>query len=494
MKSINLYAYNMANKSINSELFKNYTQVELGIEQKEKETNDIVCFIDKLLEYDIELSLLDHFYIGYCIPQISKEFDLLRICENYIVNIELKNKNTGDKIKNQLIQNQYYLNSTGKEYHCFTYVVSEEKLYKIINDNLVECDFSNLLDILRRQVNFNKINLNEMFDPIQYLISPFNTTDKFLSNNYFLTDQQQNFKKEIINLISNTKQYLFLGITGGPGTGKTLLTYDLVKYYKNTTNNIVILHCGIINKGQKTLKRNDFNIKNMSEYEKVIDQNRIIIVDEAQRMKGEQFKTLINKIKEQNKICIFSYDQNQTLSNAEIQNNIKKKISSIITKDFILSSKIRTNPETSSFIKNIFNLSKKNTNYSYSNIDTFHFNTLSNAIEFIKYQQKEKSFTFINYTGTMHYENPKLIQSLEKFKNYNAHEVIGQEFDNVLVVIDDTFGYSNEKELYSNGWTNVKYNANKMLFQAISRVRKKLCIVVINNSAVFEQLIKIKQG
>lgn len=53
--------------------------------------------------------------------------------------------------------------------------------------------------------------------------------------------------------------------------------------------------------------------------------------------------------------------------------------------------------------------------------------------------------------------------------NISAHKSIGQEYDNVLVVIDQHFYYNNNKLAYK---INTYYNPIETLFQAMSRVRK----------------------
>ncbi|MGQ5176191.1 hypothetical protein ACSQ7W_07520 [Bacillus halotolerans] len=88
-----------------------------------------------------ETSLVDNYFWGFTIEQISKEFDLLRIGKDSIVNIELKSKNTGDKMRSQLVKNRYYLKFLDKEIHSFTFVVDENKLFLLSESNeMVEVD------------------------------------------------------------------------------------------------------------------------------------------------------------------------------------------------------------------------------------------------------------------------------------------------------------------------------------------------------------------
>lgn len=54
----------------------------------------------------------------------------------------------------------------------------------------------------------------------------------------------------------------------------------------------------------------------------------------------------------------------------------------------------------------------------------------------------------------------------------NSHRVIGQEFDNVAVVIDEYFSYGASGKLVYTSQTY--YDSVKVLFQNITRTRKKV--------------------
>ena len=63
----------------------------------------------KVCGFDNE-ELYSGFIFGYTIPQLNKEFDLLKITESKCINIELKSKEISeDKIKKQLLLNKHYL-------------------------------------------------------------------------------------------------------------------------------------------------------------------------------------------------------------------------------------------------------------------------------------------------------------------------------------------------------------------------------------------------
>ena len=86
------------------------------------EIEDLKSLAGVLHELTEEINIFDGFYVGYKIPQIGKEFDLLRFGEESVINVELKKKSSEEKIKKQLIRNKYYLSYIGKKIYNFSYV------------------------------------------------------------------------------------------------------------------------------------------------------------------------------------------------------------------------------------------------------------------------------------------------------------------------------------------------------------------------------------
>ena len=80
----------------------------------------------------------DGYFVSYSIKQIGKEFDLLRISSDYIINIELKSRPVStEAIKKQLIQNRYYLSMLGKTIYSYTYISSENRLVRLSNTDKI---------------------------------------------------------------------------------------------------------------------------------------------------------------------------------------------------------------------------------------------------------------------------------------------------------------------------------------------------------------------
>lgn len=490
MKSINLLSLINVSNDVESSMFELYKN-NLGITIKEKELTTLNCLINEMKKYSKEINILNDFYFGYTIGQISKEFDLLRFGQNNIINIELKSENVGEKIKRQLIQNKYYLSFLGKEIFNFTYVAgNEDLLYLNENEELIKVKFSFLIDKLNEQ-NFIEIeDIDKLFNPTNYLVSPFNSTKAFLNGEYFLTGNQNDIKNKIINLNNDTNP-CFISIQGAAGTGKTLLTYDIAKKYMNDSKKVVIFHCGALNDGHYMLRQKSWEIKCIKDFTYCdLTKYDLIIVDEVQRIRKPQLDSFLDKVKNTTSKCIFSYDPKQCLGSWEIKNNIPEYIKEQVSPHYYkLTEKIRTNKEIASFINNLFNKHKKNDNQVYSNVSIQYFSAVRNAVKYIKLLN-DQGWKVIDYTPSKYKGYPYDDYSINT--NDNAHTVIGQEYDNVVVVIDKYYDYNDRGELFTKGWRkDPYYHPTKMLFQIITRARKKLTVIIIDNEIVFNHCIKI---
>ncbi|TOM29572.1 hypothetical protein CGH80_23230 [Vibrio parahaemolyticus] len=347
--------------------------------------------------------------------------------------------------------------------------------------------FNLLTQLLTNQNLLALDNPDSLFNPSDYLVSPFNSTDKFINNQYFLTNQQEDIKDQVISKIGNGSR-AFISINGGPGTGKTLLTYDIITHAKNTHNTLIV-HCGQLNQGHMKLIQKGWNIipiKSLTSYNlSAVD---LVVVDEAQRIYARQLEQLVTDANNHNISCIFSYDKQQTLSSRERLADIETKINGIngIVK-FKLSEKIRTNKEIASFIKVLFNSRRTDVKFNNcGNIDFDYFTdlpTVKNYIQLISNDGWEVLKLTPSLYDTEHHE------SYANAESKTSHTVIGQEFDNVAVVIDEFFSYDTNGMLVYRSRTY--YDSVKMLFQNITRTRKRLKLVIIGNKQVLNRCLSI---
>ena len=147
MKCVNLYYLYTASK-VNIKEFRSYEKIlsnrckisSLG----DREKGSIFHLVDYLLLNGCMFEKLNNFYYSYTIPHIGKEFDLLKISDDKILNIELKSEDVGlERIKTQLLRNYNYLKYLSKEMYLFTFISNTKEFYKLDeNLNLVE-DYKN---------------------------------------------------------------------------------------------------------------------------------------------------------------------------------------------------------------------------------------------------------------------------------------------------------------------------------------------------------------
>ena len=487
-KSINLLSLVQANEALNQDSFSSYLK-HFGIEIKSQETEGLRVLTGIVRAADPSLRLLDKFYVGYKIPQIGKEFDLLRFGYKTVINIELKKSASKDVIQKQLIRNRYYLSFIGKTLYLCAFVSDSKEFYFLNSDGgLVAGSAESLVTLLREQEVNDSEHVDALFNPSDYLVSPFNSTNKFLNHEYFLTHQQEHIKDDVIKINKTTGVPRFVSIFGGAGTGKTLLTYDIAKQFIVDKTNPLIIHCGQLNAGHQNLNGNGWTIIPIK-YLKNQDLTKCaaIIIDEAQRMRPEQLEGVISHINATNGVCIFSHDKSQILASSEEYRNISNKIDAIpqIVR-YKLSEKIRTNKEIAAFIKMLFN-SKKNLEIERTgNIEVNFFANTDDAKSYLGALDEGK-WKILRFTPSQY--NKEHHEEYSQSAKMTSHQAIGQEFDGVAIMIDKYFSYDGKGELiYKSG---SYYHPTKMLFQNITRARKKLNIVLIDNEELLQRCLAI---
>ncbi|MCO4171645.1 DUF2075 domain-containing protein [Aeromonas veronii] len=487
MKSINILSLIQAHSSLSSDEYNSFIK-NYNIDIKRNEVDDLKTLATEMYESLPFVSIFNSFYIGYKIQHISKEFDLLRFGSNYIINVEIKKISTADKIKRQLQRNNYYLGHINKVIHNFCFISQTKTLYKLNSGGEIETvELTHLVKLLTQQNLMNLDNPDTLFNPSEYLVSPFNSTDKFINNQYFLTSQQEAIKDKIIDAIeSNTAK--FMAITGGPGTGKTLLTYDIIKTIRKKKRTLIV-HCGQLNDGHVRLRAKGWNITAIKELKNHdLSSLDLVLIDETQRIYISQFNKILDDAETSNFQCVFSYDKQQTLSASETNSDIDSKINSIrgIVK-YALSDKIRTNKEIANFIKLLFNNLRNDVVLSScENISFDYFTDLENVRDYISLISDD-GWEVLRLTPSQYKREHH--ESYSHIESKTSHKVIGQEFDNVAVVIDKHFYYHKTGRLLYN--SNTYYDTVKMLFQNITRTRKKLKLIIIDNKQVLNRCLSI---
>ncbi len=466
---------------------------------KKHEIRNVNSFCNIMASFGCTIGAFDGFFVGYSIAQIGKEFDLLRFGDKYILNIEIKSElkiaKKEDKLLKQMRENYYYLNFLNKAILIYTYVENDGfYAYDAEKDSLVIANPIIIAGYLANQKIDYTVDPDKAFIPTNYLVSPFNSTNSFIDNRYFLTSAQQRIKTEIQSELFDNP-FMFFCISANAGTGKTLLLYDIAKDLMAIEKRVLIIHCGMLNRGHLDLNsKHNWQIKSIKEIPNSkdflnLDGYDFIFIDESQRIRIPQLTTITNKALEKKIPIIFSFDTKQYLRSGEtldISNYLSENHPQILTSTKRLTNKIRTNKAMASFITNMFNIGKSRDNLDYECVTVEYISDIHKLKEYICFL-KTIDWIPITYTTSSKYIDP--YDNLADLCDKNAHEVIGQEFSKVVFVMDENFRYSEDNRLTVK---NSYYSAKGMLYQIVTRAISELKIVVVNNPCLYSKLLSIK--
>lgn len=425
MKPINIYAITRVSDEKHVRRFeKQMSERESFLHVKKWEFDGLGRLVDHLCLVPEDYDKME-FYYSFQIPKLGKEFDLLQISEDTIVNIELKSEAVPEeKIRKQLLLNKHYLASLGKNIYSFTYISSTDQLYRLTHsDRLVEAEWERVTKLLQpRNVCFTG-NVEDLFLEENYLISPLTDPDRFLRRDYFLTSQQKDIRQKIINNIQKEHR-LFQGFTGLPGTGKTLLLYDIAMQLSKKQK-VCVLHFGSfpeeMERLDQILKRIDFFQAERLEdlLQEKMREYSYICVDEGHRVSAEQLSYLQAYAMEQKCPVIFSYDLETVVSPLERKEDTAFTIEAL--PDFVayrLTNRIRTNSELSNFIQSIFMLNAGRRRNHYQSVTVMYAQNEYEAEMFLKDFRKQ-GYIYLYQEG----ENRELVDSLQNQENENKEQV-----------------------------------------------------------------------
>lgn len=112
--------YQLISLKDDPEISESFVRYYSGLSNKHQYKHQEIEDISSLLSC-LKLNYFDsdNFIYGYIVPQLSKEFDLIKCCDDCILNIELKSKPKNlVEIEKQLKGNIHYLKLLNKDIYC----------------------------------------------------------------------------------------------------------------------------------------------------------------------------------------------------------------------------------------------------------------------------------------------------------------------------------------------------------------------------------------
>ena len=336
----------------------------------------------------------------------------------------------------------------------YTYISSQERLVRLNNhDHIVEADWDQLCLALQRQSKDYEGDIEDLFQAEMYLFSPVTEPERFLNKEYFLTSQQKDIERRILDKIRKVK-YGYFWFSGLPGTGKTLLLYDIAMKL-SVHQKVCMIHCGETGKEWKILHDRLLRIAFLSDSQLEegpdLKEYRAILVDEAHLLTEEKLHVIL-ELSEKHPV-IFSSDDEDMISDEEMDRTMIREIEHLPDiQSFHLTNRIRTNAELSSFIQNMMHLPEKRTVRYYPHIQVVYANDEEEAEILLKGYQ-----------------------------------------DQLVFIIDERYYYDEKGYLREQRQKQQKPTAVRMLFHRLNEAREEFAIIVKRNEAVYEVLLELLQ-
>ena len=488
MKAINIFSLTRINDPVLlSKLERQMSGRSGHLKIKAWETEGLRAFCSRLsMVYEAAAGI--KFYYSFSMPKLGKEFDLLRINDEYAVNIELKSGNVSDEaILRQLIQNRYYIAALERNMVFYTYISGADRLVRLTNSGrLIEADWNELADVLKRQGSCSTTDIEDLFKEERYLISPLTDPARFLRQDYFLTSQQRDIKKQILKHMDIP----FQGFTGFPGTGKTILLYDIAMHISRHER-VCVFHLGPhtaeLEELNRRLKRIDFLYLMENGKLNVPGKYSVIFVAEGHRIDSGIMDQIREYAAEWKAPVIISYDREDVIHEEESGEGGAAIIEA--QQGFIryrLTNRIRLNSELSAFIRCVMWLGEKNHRSSYPSVTLLYAANRDEAAMQLKYLQAE-GYVFISDEAVL-----ADIPGNDQGIRIEVTEAACKEYDDVVMLMDDTFGYDDHGYLRHISEQDQDHRVRR-LFHGLSRAKKRVALMVCGNPGVFKSLLNVVQ-
>ncbi|MDO4478579.1 MAG: ATP-binding protein [Lachnospiraceae bacterium] len=490
MKPINIFALTRIEDPDNIARFeKQMSQRSRRISVKKWEVSTLTALVAHLSEVMPDAAGLE-FYYSFTIPHLGKEFDLLRVSRQTVINVELKSGEVTDEaIKRQLLQNRHYLNTLGRNVRSYTYVEADDRLVRLTGgDRLVDESFEVLAADLAGQSDIFENDAELLFQEAHYLIEPLKEPDRFLRREYFLTAQQKDIEKRILKSIETTGSGLY-SFTGYPGTGKSMLLFDLALQLSEKKRVCLIYgdtRSEALAALDERLHRVDIVTMDCDE-EPCLEDYAVLLIDEAHRLKAADLTRAMNRARELELPLIMTYDtenavsvHERPVSPAELAETQPDMM------HYKLTNRIRANSELSTFIQKVMNPAMYVAHASFPSVAVYYApdETAGRAL-----------LTALSQKDFVTLDSEAVAQTLPGLGGGIAvKDLKGAAFEKVAMVLDASFYYDDDRYLRYRNSAAFAQSPVRELFRGLNRAREAIALVVVGNEVVFDVLMEILQG
>lgn len=482
------------------------------LNKQKNEVSQLLDLINHFINNSLRIPAFENIFFGFKVDKIKcGDFDFIKVNEGNVINIEFKDitrdeKQSMDEYKKklctQLKDRKKLLSVFNRDIISIGFIQNGENLffYKLENEKLETIESSKVIEVLTSSKTDNSItNLSKYLNKESLNITPINQGRFFLNNTYELTNQQISAINNIKKLNSN-----FYLVTGKAGTGKSLVAFELADYFSSNGKKTVLFFLSKNTELYKEFKNENYKVLTLGEYKeenKKIDSKfpkvyqeefDLLIIDEAQRLTKEQVDSLKAIIEKNKGNCIFLLDSEQNLDSDEKGESIKNEIKKLVNEHdiFKLTEPLRFNKDTEAFIRKVFKMRQQSGNPQKANIDIIKIHNENEAYKYSEYLQKNYGYVLLKPLST---------ESITKKYNYDDHgfNVIGKEFENIIVILDERYFYDDTKGLQISGEKNTysgSHNLLKLNYEIFTRVKNKITILIVGNDELYENIVKIKNA
>lgn len=462
------------------------------LKYKEDEVASLVAFARGCLNHGVPESCLDGFAFSYPIPHVPKEMDLLKVGEKCILDIELKSRKvSNEKIKKQLTPNRYYLSFLGRSMTCLCYTAEDDSWLRLVGEEVLPATWDEAAQCICGMADFDpSLDLDTLFDPSNYSISPLMNREAFLAGQYFLTDQQRETKQSMLKYLEDEGSGGHL-VMGEAGTGKTLLLYDIaLTMAKKTGKPALIFHGADLSPEHAAFHRESHDITLLGpQFLMIADVSQYCLVgfDEAHRMHPEDFRRAVQAANDAEVPFLVMLDSKQEMSHREQADDIEKIAKELVPIErhvVTLSKKLRSNAKVASYIEAFVNGGRCHI----KNRDGISLEFAPNdavALRLVERYQKN-GYQLIPISPSRWKSSH--LDTFQIAGCPNTHRVIGLEYDSVVMVVTDCIRFDG-KRLCDGSHPNDNLLPTKLLYQGLTRARERIAIIFRCDWSVFEYAV-----